>query len=252
MIPKIIHYIWLGNTPLPKIAESCIESWKKFCPDYEIKRWDESNVNLDCCKYCREAYDAKKYAFASDVLRFDILSKEGGIYLDIDVELLKPLDNLLDMRCFMGFEKYGKDFSVAPGLIIGSEKGGKVVTDLFNKYLNAKFINADGSLNCETICVKTTNYLKEKYNLCVNNVFQDFGDIAIFPTEYFCPINGGTKEIEFFSEKTYSKHLYFASWVPKPSLWRRFISSIKLLLKKIIGKDNYEKLKEKLKGEQNG
>ena len=105
---------------------------------------------------------------------------------------------------------------------------------------------------------QTVSGIQESNNLLtgllsgVNNVFQDFGDIAIFPTEYFCPINGGTKEIEFLSENTYSKHLYFASWVPKPSLWRRFISSIKLLLKKIIGKDNYEKLKEKLKGEQNG
>ena len=92
MIPKIIHYIWLGGKPLPKIAEKCIKSWQRYCPDYKIKRWDESNLDLDKYQFARDAYDAKKFAFASDVLRTDILYQYGGIYLDIDVELLKNID----------------------------------------------------------------------------------------------------------------------------------------------------------------
>ena len=105
MIPKIIHYIWLGGKPLPKIAEKCIASWKKYCPDYEIKRWDETNLNISQYQYAQDAYDAKKYAFASDVMRFDVLYKYGGVYVDIDVEILKPIDDLLDTSSFTGFEK---------------------------------------------------------------------------------------------------------------------------------------------------
>ena len=105
MIPKVIHYIWLGGKPLPKITEKCIESWKKYCPDYEIKRWDETNLDIDKYKFAKDAYEAKKFAFASDVFRTDILYKEGGIYLDVDVELVKPIDDLiLDVDCVMGFE----------------------------------------------------------------------------------------------------------------------------------------------------
>ena len=128
-IPKIIHYIWLGGNPLPKIAEKCLKSWKKFCPDYQIIKWDETNLNLDINTYCRQAYDEKKYAFASDVLRFDILKNNGGIYLDIDVELLKPIDSFLHHSCFMGFEQEG---SIAPGLIMGCEKNHKDIINLLN------------------------------------------------------------------------------------------------------------------------
>ena len=98
MIPKIIHYIWLGGKPLPKIAEKCIKSWKKYCPDYEIKRWDESNIDLNKYSFAKDAYESKKYAFASDVFRTDILFSEGG------VELLYLFDNLAttNNRCFVG------------------------------------------------------------------------------------------------------------------------------------------------------
>ena len=105
MIPKVIHYIWLGGNPLPKIAEKCIESWKKFCPDYEIKRWDETNLDVNQYQFAKDAYDAKKFAFVSDVFRTEILYNEGGIYLDIDVELIKSIDDILqDNDCVMGFE----------------------------------------------------------------------------------------------------------------------------------------------------
>ena len=104
MIPKVIHYIWLGGAPLSPLIEKCIESWKKQCPDYEIKRWDESNLDIGKYKFAKEAYDAKNWAFASDVFRYDVLYNNGGIYLDTDVELLKPLDEFLKYNFFAGFE----------------------------------------------------------------------------------------------------------------------------------------------------
>lgn len=104
MIPKIIHYCWFGGNPLPELAVKCIESWKKYCPDYEIKRWDESNFDLKCCDYVKEAYQAKKWAFVSDYVRFKVLYDEGGLYFDTDVELIKPIDDILACGPFMGVE----------------------------------------------------------------------------------------------------------------------------------------------------
>lgn len=104
MIPKIIHYCWFGGNPLPELAVKCIESWKKYCPDYEIKRWDESNFDLNCCDYVKEAYQAKKWAFVSDYVRFKVLYDEGGLYFDTDVELIKSIDDILAHGPFMGVE----------------------------------------------------------------------------------------------------------------------------------------------------
>lgn len=104
MIPKIIHYCWFGGNPLPEMAVKCIESWKKYCPDYEIKRWDESNFDLNCCNYVKEACQAKKWAFVSDYVRFKVLYDEGGLYFDTDVELIKPIDDILERGPFMGVE----------------------------------------------------------------------------------------------------------------------------------------------------
>lgn len=104
MMPKIIHYCWFGGNPLPELAVKCIESWKKYCPDYEIKRWDESNFDLNCCDYVKEACQVKKWAFVSDYVRFKVLYDEGGLYFDTDVELIKPIDDILARGPFMGVE----------------------------------------------------------------------------------------------------------------------------------------------------
>lgn len=104
MIPKIIHYIWFGGNPLPELAVKCIESWKKYCPDYEIMIWDERNFDVSVCAYTKEAYDAKKWAFVSDYVRLKALYEYGGIYMDTDVELVKSLDGFLHEKAFSGFE----------------------------------------------------------------------------------------------------------------------------------------------------
>ena len=101
MIPKTIHYCWFGGNPLPEMAIKCIESWKKFLPDYEIKQWDESNFDVNMIPYAAEAYKAKKYAFVSDFARFWILYNYGGLYFDTDVEVIKPMDNIIAKGPFM-------------------------------------------------------------------------------------------------------------------------------------------------------
>ena len=106
-IPKVIHYCWFGNGKMPKLAQKCIESWKKYCPEYKIVCWNEENFDINQNKYAREAYAAGKWAFVSDYVRLKVLYDEGGIYLDTDVELIKPLDKLIEERGYMGFDDNG-------------------------------------------------------------------------------------------------------------------------------------------------
>lgn len=220
-IPKKIHYIWLGGKEEPEILTKCKESWKKYCPDYEIIRWDESNLDLDCCEYCGQAYNSKKFAFASDVVRFDILYKEGGIYLDIDVELLKSLDDLLEHKCFMGFEHKG---ALNPGLIMGAQKKCKTVKELFDSYKEDKFIMEDGSFNMDTICTRTTHYLQNK-GLKLDNTRQTIDEVEVYPTEYFCPINPITDKKKI-TDNTYSVHLYYASWFSRKTKLKKLVKRI--------------------------
>ena len=238
-IPKIIHYIWIGGNPEPDILKKCKKSWKKYCPDYEIKRWDESNLDVNEIAYTKEAYEAKKYAFVSDYFRYKILYNEGGIYLDIDVELLKPLDDLLNQKCFMGFEK-GINIAINPGLVCACEKHDETIKALLEDYFDDHFINEDGSINKTTVCEKSTALLK-KYGLVVEDKTQVFENFTIYASEYFCPMSFDklTKKI---TKNTYSIHLYYASWM-KNKFWER----VKYRIKKIIGQKNADRIKKLLK-----
>ena len=120
MIPKIIHYCWFGGTEIPEADQKCMASWRKYCPDYTIMRWDESNYDYTKNQYMREAYEAKKWGFVPDFARLDIVYTYGGIYLDTDVEIIRNIDDLLVNSAYMGFESGGA--AVNPGLGFGAEK----------------------------------------------------------------------------------------------------------------------------------
>lgn len=119
IIPKVIHYFWFGNNPKPEIVTKCIASWKKYMPDWEIKEWNESNYDVQCCRYVEQAYKAKKWAFVSDYARFDILNRIGGLYFDTDVELLKPIPDCYFENPFTAVDSNGM---VAPGQVIALPK----------------------------------------------------------------------------------------------------------------------------------
>lgn len=216
MIPKIIHYIWLGGKPLPKIAEKCIESWKKFCPDYEIKRWDESNLDLDKYQFVKDAIENKKYAFASDVLRTEILYNYGGIYFDIDVELLKPIDDILqDVDCVMGFETSNM---VAPGLVMASVKENQDLANILDIYKNLKF--DANNLADFIVCGIYTKYYEQK-GLVRENKTQQIENTKFYSSEYFSPIDVITNKKKI-TNNTYSIHWYNASWyTPKQKMLNR-------------------------------
>ncbi len=220
MIPKVIHYVWLGGNKMPKIIKKCIKSWQKNCPDYEIKRWDESNLDLNKYQFAKDAYNAKKWAFASDVFRFDILFNEGGIYLDTDVEVLKKnaFDKFLGHEFFTGFEH---DEFVNPGLVMGMEAGSKIAKDILKMYKNAVF--DANNLEKLTVCIKTTDYLKEMFGLKTDGSTQIFENnrVAIYSPEYFCPKHIRDREKDCFSDNSQTVHHYAASWVKKHPIHKR-------------------------------
>lgn len=208
MINKVIHYFWFGGKPMPKIAIKCIESWKRVLPDYEIKRWDESNFDINIIPYTKQAADAKKWAFVSDYARFHVLYNEGGIYLDCDVEVLKPLDEFLNNQMFSGFESA----FINPGLIMGMEKNnnfGKLIIDVYKK---RNFLLDNNSFDLTSVGQIFTDQLIKKGLIC-NNTFQNIDGVTIYPTNYFAPINPDTGEV-LISNETYTIHHYAASWVP--------------------------------------
>ena len=122
MIPKVIHYCWFGRNPLPDSALKCIESWKKYLPDYEIVQWNEDNFDVNSIPYVAEAYAARKYAFVSDYARFYVLYNQGGVYFDTDVEAVAPLDDILEKGPYMGMERaLSGEMAVNPGLGFAAE-----------------------------------------------------------------------------------------------------------------------------------
>ncbi len=230
MIPKIIHYCWFGRGQKPALAVKCIASWKKYLPDYEIKEWNEDNFDLDLYPYAREAYDNRKFAFVTDVVRLYALYHEGGIYMDTDVEVLKPLDCFLDLPAFSGFED---DINVPTG-IMASEKGGKWVKENLAYYDRRHFVNHNGELDLTTNVISITNYMLS-HGLKRNNTFQQFADlITIYPKDYFCPKSYIDGKI-YLTNNTYTIHHFAGSW---QTPYRRFVFRVG----HFIGYDNLQKL----------
>lgn len=206
-IPPIIHYCWFGKKEIPQVYKEYINNWKRNCPNYEIVKWDESNYDYKKITYMRQAYDAGKYAFVSDYARLDIIYNYGGIYLDVDVEIVKNLDTLRRNRMFCGFERGN---NVATGLGIGAIKNHGLIGELRDIYHNKMFIDDLGRLNLKTCVEYQTEYLEE-LGLKLNGQIQNIGDAKIYPRTVLAPIDfyGIYND---FSEVTYTIHHYAASW----------------------------------------
>jgi mannosyltransferase OCH1-like enzyme len=227
MIPKIIHYCWFGRNPLPELAEVCIESWKKYLPDYEIIEWNESNFDVTQNNYISQAYSRGKYAFVSDFARYKILHEHGGLYFDTDVEIIKPLDDIIAEGSFMAIETPG---NVASGLGMGTIAKLPLLKPLIEQYEYLDFIQKNGQLNQTTIVDYTSSLLVEN-GLKNEDVFQHIAGINIYPKAFFNPMIYDTKEI-VISEDTRSIHHYAGSWCDEPS----FTLRLKHFLARLIGK----------------
>lgn len=221
MIPKIIHYCWFGGNPLPSLALKCIESWKKCCSEFSIKEWNENNFDINFNTYTKEAHKTKKWAFVSDVARLYAVYTEGGVYLDTDVEIIKPLDNFLNDHMFLGFES---DNLLATGLGFGAEKNFYMIKKMIDIYNNISFIKSDGELNTTPCPVYNTDCMKQE-GFIINNTKQTMNGITLYPTEYLCPKNWETGEVNF-TLNTHTIHHFLASWLSEEEK-KRHESNIK-------------------------
>lgn len=208
MIPKIIHYCWFGGKPLPESAKKCIASWKKFCPDYEIKEWNESNYDVHKIPYVSQAYTTKKYAFVSDYARFDIIYRFGGFYFDVDVELLKPLPQLDGYQGFFAMQEAG---TVASGLGIASEKGTALYNEILQDYNRSEFLRANQKQDLTTVVTRVSDILK-RHGLKKTDILQTAAGYLIYPSEYFNPKNMKTQKTTI-TPNTVAIHHFDASWV---------------------------------------
>lgn len=207
MIPKIIHYCWFGKGPHSELMERCISSWKKYCPDYEIVEWNESNFDVNYNDFTREAFEAKKYAFVSDVARLVALLKYGGIYLDTDMEVLCPIDDVLQYDGVVGFHDFADNVGTA---IMGCVKDFPLFREFLSLYDGLRFKRDDGSL----ALVPNNNLLTEmclRYGLKKDNITQTVNGLTVLPSEYFYPKNSITKELKL-TDNTLAIHHFDGSW----------------------------------------
>lgn len=235
MIPKVIHYCWFGKGKKPDLIQKCIQSWKENLPDYRIVEWNESNFEIRINKYAKEAYDAKKWAFVTDFVRLYVLYHYGGIYLDADVEVIKPLDKFLQHSAFSGFE----DDSWIPTGIIGAQKGNLWIKEQLDYYNEKSFVQEDGSFDTTTNCVTITDMSIEKHGLLANGKKQVLKyDMHIYPRDWFCPKIDDEKRI-YTTKNTYTIHHFYGSWLPVNMKKR-----VKNLIIKLFGYQNFGKIRD--------
>ncbi len=240
MIPRKIHYCWFGHGIMPPMALKCIESWHRYMPDYEYKLWNEDNFDINSVPYVKEAYEARKFAFVTDYVRLYALYTEGGIYMDTDVEVLKPYDDLLGLSGFTGYE--GSKYLPPVTGTMASEAGGEWVKEQLASYDGAHFLLPDGTLDMKTNTTRISEIMKAG-GFKQDGKKQVYKGMHIFPVQYFCP-RQTTGEI-LMTDETYCDHHFMGSWSKTGGGKRR------TSLAKIIGPKNVTrliKLKRKILG----
>lgn len=210
MIPKKIHYCWFGKQDIPERDLKCIESWRKFFPDYEIIRWDETNFKVDICSYTKEAYDSKKWAFVSDFVRMYVLYEYGGLYFDTDVEVIKDFDQLITIGPFMGIEQFSPKCMVNPGIGMAAYPKMTIFKEILDSYYQSHFIDENGLMSNYTIVSRVSDILAE-HGLKNKNEVQIVSGLYIYPKEFFCPLDYDTNQLNI-TNNSYTIHWYRASW----------------------------------------
>lgn len=238
MIPKIIHYCWYGGRPLPKLAKQCIASWKKFCPDYEIKEWNENNSPLHLFPFAEQAIKAGKWAFVSDVIRLYILQTEGGIYMDTDVELTKPLDNFLHHPAFTGYER---DSNMLQTAIFGARKNNQWITNWLKIYQDKEF-NANKNIMASLVNNRMISSWMTNNGYILDGCHRKYEDVVIYPKDFFCPMSYGSHFIEK-TPNTVCIHYYTFSWSEPETIK----GHIKKIVVNIIGEKQFRTIVNRIR-----
>lgn len=232
-VPHIIHYFWFGDNPKSKLIEQCIESWKIYFPDWEIKEWNETNYDVHKSAYASQAYKLKKWAFVSDFARCDILEEYGGLYFDTDVEVLKKFPNeLFEKEAFTGVESGGK---VSPGLVFYCPPHFWLVQEMLESYRMSVFENLNRKSKPMTINERITRILVER-GYRENGKMQYINGLSIYPSEYFCAYDLSIHEPEI-TGNSITMHHYAGSWKEQT-----IKKKLQKTLKCYIGIKNYRSL----------
>lgn len=207
-IPKIIHYCWLSGDPYPEKIEKCMASWKEKLPDYKFILWDTKKFNVNICDYTREAFEAKKYAFVCDYVRLYALYNYGGIYMDTDIEVLKPIDDLLDCEAFTCISS---DPTSLQAVFMGARQGHPWIKEIMDSYEGRHFIMEDGSLDMTPImCVGEVT--QKLYHFQTDGKQQDLEDgVRLYPHEVDGAYNFETGELNI-NDNSYVIHWCAAGW----------------------------------------
>lgn len=222
MIPKIIHYCWLSNDPIPTQLNRYIQTWKDKLPDYEFKLWNFEIFDIDQSIWVKQAFQQKKYAFAADYIRLFALYNYGGIYLDMDVEVLKNFDDFLDLNTMICFEN--KNIERLEVAAFGVERGSKWINDCLKYYDHRPFIKLDGTFDTIPLptiigeCIRKNGYIIKRVNSIIEAMGVNQNEIPVFSCEYFSPKSYLTGKMQI-SSKTYSVHHFTGSWLTP---WQKF------------------------------
>ncbi|MBQ7857967.1 MAG: glycosyl transferase [Oscillospiraceae bacterium] len=255
MIPPIIHYCWFGHGEMPPLMKRCLKSWKRNCPDWQIIQWNEDNFDVNSTVWTKQAYEAKKYAFVSDYVRLKVLTEMGGVYVDTDLQLLKPLTPYIEHDMFVGFENRN---SVA-SCIIGAKANHLVIAAWLEYYSHREFF-ANGQMHSEPNVVFMTNDLIAR-GLVMDNTRQNIDGVDIYPQSWFCPQNmeGENRKRD---NNTVAVHHFTSTWRSaqgRKSMKRLKWHSSKLykillgirifpgkIARKILGNDTVERIKRRI------
>ena len=242
MIPRVIHYCWFGGSKLTPLAKKCIASWRQFFPDYEIKEWNEDNFDVNIIPYTADAYKAGKYAFVSDYARFWVLYHFGGVYFDTDVEVIKPIDDVIEAGAFMGFEQLGECPAVNPGLGLATEPESPLYLAVLDRFERMSFLTENGSLNPYTMIPMVTDLLKER-GLTGNGMIEQVSGVSIYPPDWFNPFDDSTGRLRK-TENTRTIHWFAKSWLPSEPTWKTWTMR---LLRRLFGTERLTRLGQFLK-----
>lgn len=213
LIPRVIHYCWFGGAPIPKEFQRYIDGWHRMCPEYEIRRWDESNYDVTKHPYMKAAYEAGKWGFVPDYARLDIVYEHGGFYFDTDVELVRNLDEL---RYNKGVMAMDPSHRVSLGLGFGAMPHHPMLKALRDDYDACQFVDFHTRAERKTKAIKVGPDLQtmvfERYGF-VRDCFrmQDIQDVRIYPIPVLC---GQIGDRRIVTEHTYAVHHYAGTWVP--------------------------------------
>lgn len=221
MIPKQIHLCWLSGDPYPQKIQRCIDSWKKQLPDYEIILWDTKRFDMERVPWVKQAFEAKKYAFAADYIRFYALYHHGGIYLDSDVEVLKSFDTLLELPYFVGAENAG----TIEAAVIGAEKGQDWIKQCLDYYQDRNFLKADGSYDIRMLpeimdaCIPQCKPIVKLHTGDIETLYcKDLSEaVYVLPPAYFSPKVFDSRQV-MLTPQTMAIHHYQNSWFSPKAL----------------------------------